>query len=110
MKERRRHVRTKPDPSLPARAVRGIDALLKESLEVIDISVGGMALVAPNIATGAKMKLTLTLGSEIEHLVDVEVRWAAAGNIGVSFLDPPAAAAHAIQKYVSELLERGAAV
>ena len=107
--ERRRHVRTKPTPALPARAVRALDALVQESLEIVDISVGGMALASVNMEPGAKMTVTLSLAGHGDHVVDVVVRWAAQDSIGVELVDPPAAAAQAIQRYVAELLERGAA-
>jgi hypothetical protein len=110
MKERRRHVRTKPDPSLPAVAVRRIDALLKESLEVLDISPGGMALAMRDVPLGTRMDIALTLGSAEALPLEVEVRWAGEGSVGVSFVDPPAATSNAVQKYVAELLERGGAV
>jgi hypothetical protein len=110
MRERRRHVRTKPDPSLPARAVRTVDALLRESLDVIDISVGGMALATRPIDVGTRMTLTVTLGAEPERAIEVEVRWAATGMIGVEFVDPSHETSHAVQRYVAELLERGASV
>lgn len=107
--ERRRHVRTKPTPALPARAVRALDALMQESVEIVDISVGGMALASVNAEPGVKMRLTLSLAGHGEHVVDTEVRWASRDSIGVAFVDPPASASHAIQRYVAELLERGAA-
>jgi len=106
--ERRRHVRTKPTPALPARAIRALDALVQESLAIIDISVGGMALAGVNANSGVRMKLTLSLAGHGEHVVDAEVRWAAGDTVGVAFVDPPADAAQAIQRYVAELLERGA--
>lgn len=95
---------------MPARAILSVDALLRESLDVVDISVGGMALVMKPTEAGARMKLTVTLGSDVEHVLDVEVRWAAMGMVGVEFIDPSPATAQAVQKYVAELLERGAAV
>lgn len=108
--ERRRHVRTKPTPALPARAVRALDALLQESLEIIDISVGGLALASTEVEPGTKMTLTLTLGENgSEHVVDAVVRWARRGAVGVELVDPSPTATQAIQKYVAELLERGAA-
>jgi c-di-GMP-binding flagellar brake protein YcgR len=110
MKERRRHVRIKPTASQPARAVREIDALMHETLEIIDISVGGMAISDASLAVGATTKLKLSLTGHGEHLINVEVRWVANGAAGVTFVDPPAAAAHAVQRYVAELLEVGAAV
>lgn len=108
--ERRRHVRTKPTPALPARAVRPIDGLVQESLEIIDISIGGMALASVNTEPGTRMKVTLSLAGHGEHVIDTEVRWTSRDSVGVAFVDVPPQAAQAIQRYVAELLERGAAV
>lgn len=107
--ERRRHVRTKPTSALPARAVRALDTLLQESVEIVDISVGGMALASVNADVGTKMRLTLTLAGQGEHVVDVIVRWASRDSIGVELVDPPAPTTQALQRYMAELLERGAA-
>lgn len=107
--ERRRHVRIKPTAAMPARAVRALDALLQETVEIVDISVGGMALASVRAEPGTKMRLTLSLAGHGEHVLETEVRWAARDSIGVAFVDPPAEAAQAIQRYVAELLERGAA-
>lgn len=108
MRERRRHVRVKPVPALPARAVRTVDAILRESLDVIDISVGGMALAMRPVDVGTRLALSLTLGSDAEQPIDVEVRWAAVGMVGVEFVNLSHDMAHAVQRYVAELLERGA--
>lgn len=107
--ERRRHVRMKPTPSRPARAVREIDTLLNESIEILDISVGGMALADTSLAVGALTRLKLSLDGHGEYFVDVEVRWSANAVSGVTFVSPSPPAAQAIQKYVAELLEIGAA-
>lgn len=108
--ERRRHVRTKPTPARPARAVREIDALMNESLEIIDISVGGLALAETNLAVGTTTKLKLSLSGHGEYFVEVEVRWSRNGTTGVTFVTPSQPAFQAIQRYVAELLEVGAAV
>ena len=107
--ERRRHVRTKPTQALPARAIRSIDALVQESLEIIDISVGGMALAGVHADGGAKMTLKLSLAGQGDHVVDAEVRWASRDAVGVAFVEPATEAAQAVRRYVAELLERGAA-
>ena len=107
--ERRRHVRTKPTPALPARAVRALAALLQEAVEIVDIRVGGMALASVNAEVGSTMKLTLTLAGQGEHVIDAVVRWASRDSIGVELVDPPAPTTQALQRYVAELLERGAA-
>ena len=102
MRERRLHVRIKPTPSSPATAVRELDALMHESLAIIDISVGGMALADVTLPVGTTTKLKLALTGHGEYFVDVEVRWSANGATGVTFVAPSPAAAQAIQRYVAE--------
>ena len=109
--DRRRHVRLKPSAEVPARVALLGDGLMREALDVIDISVGGMALASPALKdskAGARLKLVITLGAHDDHAVEVVTRWAIAETIGVELVDPPATATHALGKYVAELLERGA--
>ena len=106
--ERRRHVRAKPTADLPANAVIGA-GLLRESVPILDVSVSGMALALGGKAAGERLALRVSLAGQGEHDVNVEVRWGTAEIAGVALVDPPDEAAHAIQRYVGELLERGAA-
>jgi hypothetical protein len=109
--DRRRHVRLKPTAEVPARVALLGDGPMREALDVVDISIGGMALASPALKdskAGARMKLMITLGKSDEHALEVVTRWAAAETIGVEIVDPPQAATQAIGKYVAELLERGA--
>ncbi len=109
--ERRRHVRLKPSVDVPARVALVGDGLMRELVDVVDISVGGMALTAAVLAgttPGKRMKLSIALGSDEEHAIDVVVRWTAGGVVGVEVVDPSPRAAQAISRYVAELLERGA--
>lgn len=83
---------------------------MREALDVVDISVGGMALASPALRdqkAGSRMKIVLTLGARDDHAIDVVTRWTAADRIGVEIVDAPPAATQAIGKYVAELLERG---
>ena len=108
--DRRRHVRLKPSVEVPARVVLLGDGLMREALDVIDISVGGIALASPalkNTEVGARLKLVVTLGPHDDHAVEVVTRWAISETIGVELVDPPATATQALGKYVAELLERG---
>jgi hypothetical protein len=108
--DRRRHVRLKPSAEVPARVALLGDGPMREALDVVDISVGGMSLASPALKgskEGARMKLMITLGARDEHAVDVVTRWAAAETVGVELVDPPPAATQALGKYVAELLERG---
>ena len=77
--ERRRHVRLKPSADVPARVALVGDGLMREMIDVVDISVGGMALTAVVLS----------------------------GAVGVEVVDAPPRAAQAISRYVAELLERG---
>lgn len=83
---------------------------MNESLEIIDISVGGLAVAETSLAVGAKAKLKLSLDGHGEYYVEIEVRWAHNGTTGVTFIAPSPPASQAIQRYVAELLEVGAAV
>jgi hypothetical protein len=108
--ERRRHVRVKPTADLPARVALGVESLVRETAEVHDVSVGGLALGSKQLASsppGAKVLLELMLGTYGDHRVDVEIRWTAGDLVGVELVAPKADAAQAISRYVSELLERG---
>ena len=108
--DRRRHVRLKPSAEVPARVALPGDGLMREALDVVDISVGGMALASPALKdskAGARMKLVITLGTQ-DYSVDVVTRWATSETIGVELVDPPPAATQALGRYVAELLERGA--
>lgn len=108
--ERRRHVRVKPSPDLPVRVALAGDGLMREALDVMDLSVGGLALSSPALAStkaGDKLRLHLTLGSNPEHAIDVVIRWISADGAGVELVDPPAAIAQELGRFMAELLERG---
>src|SRR4051794_934393 len=97
--DRRRHVRLKPSVDVPARAALLGDGLMREALDVVDISVGGMALASPVLKgtkEGARMKVVLTLGAKDEHAIDVVTRWTKTDTIGVELVDPTPAATQAI--------------
>ena len=108
--DRRRHVRLKPSAEVPARVALLGDGLMREALDIVDISVGGLALASPALKdskAGARLKLVITLGTHDDHAVEVVTRWATSETIGVELVDPPLAATQALGKYVAELLERG---
>lgn len=108
--ERRRHVRVKPTADLPARVALGLDSLVRETAEVHDVSVGGLALGSKQLASsahGTRLRLELMLGGFGDHRVNVEIRWTAGEVVGVELVEPAPEAAQAIRKYVAELLERG---
>jgi hypothetical protein len=110
--ERRRHVRLKPTAELPARATLDVSGLLKEALDVVDISAGGVALVKPpnGVTSGARIELRLALGADGEHAFGGVVRWVSADAFGIEFVEPAPPAEQALRRYVGELLERGMSV
>jgi c-di-GMP-binding flagellar brake protein YcgR len=108
MDERRRHVRAKPVPELPARVLYELMPPITEALDVLDISVGGLAITQ---ATGVnasteRLKLRLVL-PDGTFAIEGKVRWIARGMVGLELVDPPQETTRAIQRYVGELLERG---
>ena len=108
--ERRRHVRLKPSIEVPARVALLGDGLMREVLDIVDISIGGMALTSPALLStkpGTRMKLQVTLGERDEHAIEVVTRWASSETIGVELVDAPPSATQALNRYVAELLERG---
>lgn len=110
MAERRRHVRVKPTADLPIRVAIGVESLVRETAEVHDVSVGGLALGSKQLATkpvGARITLEVMLGTYGDHRVEVQTRWSAGDLVGVELVDPSGEGAHAIRRYVAELLERG---
>ncbi|MDB4946084.1 MAG: hypothetical protein JWP97_5618 [Labilithrix sp.] len=110
--DRRRHVRVKPTADLPARVALASGGLLREALDVLDLSVGGFALSSPLVsgkAPGERFKLQLALGAGVEHTVEVVVRWASPEGAGVELVEPTPAVAQELQRYIGELLERGGA-
>ena len=108
MDERRRHVRAKPVPELPAHVLYEVMPTITEALDVVDISVGGLAIVqAMKVdASTTMMKLRLVL-PDATHVIEGKVRWVAKGMVGLELIDPPQETTKAIQRYVGELLERG---
>ena len=108
--DRRRHVRVKPSPDLPVRVALVGDGFLREALDVMDLSVGGLALSSPALAgtkPGDRFRIHLALGASAEHALDVVTRWISGDGAGVELVDPPAATAQELSRYIAELLERG---
>lgn len=110
--ERRRHVRVKPTADLPARVALASGGLLREALDVVDLSASGFALSSPLVAgkaVGDTFALQLSLGAGAEHTVKVVVRWSSADGAGVELVDPAPAVAQELQRFIAEHLERGGA-
>jgi hypothetical protein len=108
MEERRRHVRAKPTPALPAQVLQSVSATITEPLDVVDISVSGIAVLQgmkpEPVASTLKLRLVLPGAT---YPVEGVVRWVAKGMLGLEFVDPPEDTSKAIRRYVGELLERG---
>ena len=109
--DRRRHVRVKPSPELPVRVSLAGDGLLREALDVMDLSVSGLALSSPalaNLKPGERLRLHVTLGGNAEHAVDVVARWISQDGAGVELVDPLPSTVQQLARFIAELLERGA--
>jgi hypothetical protein len=109
MDERRRHVRAKPTPDLPAHVVAEVSPVINETLDVVDISVGGLAFMQgmKKEPVGTSVKLRLVL-SGTPHTVQGVVRWVAKGMLGVELINQSDDTAREIRRFIGELLERGA--
>jgi len=111
MDERRRHVRAKPTADLPAHVLYEQMPPITEALDVMDISVSGLAIVqgtmnkAPPPLDSA-MSLKIVIANDT-LAINAKVRWVARGMIGLELVEPAPETAKIIQRYVSELLERG---
>jgi len=108
--ERRRHVRLKPTPELPIHVALATDSLMREALDVIDLSVSGLALSSAALASskpGDRLLLHITLGSTPVHVAEATVRWTSAVGAGVELVNPSARTAQELARYIAELLERG---
>lgn len=107
MEERRRHVRAKPTPALPAHVVRALTPGIAESLAIVDISVSGLAIaLAAGATVGDRIELQLHLGASAYAIVGT-VRWSSRGMVGLELVDPAPDTAKAVRAYVGDLLERG---
>lgn len=111
-RERRRGVRLRPVPELPAEA-RLLDD--DRELSVWDVSVGGLAVSMRedlrDLELGSRHRVRLSLSRYGELDLEVEVRHRggdAAGTLGLMLVDPPSRAVAVLGRYVAELLERGA--
>mgnify|MGYP001358366364 CR=1 FL=1 len=102
----------RPLPELPISVIRIGEGAIHESLEVIDASIGGLALATEGSLVSARIgdrfSIRMSLAKYGEHQVDVVVRWSAPQQTGVELTDLGPEPTAAIRKYVAELLERGA--
>jgi hypothetical protein len=101
----------KPIAECPAAAT--LEGDTSESLDVADVSVGGIAFltneVLRQVSVGARLTLKLSLSHYGEHRVAADVRYVNPSALtGMQFADLTPEATKAIRRYVAELLERGA--
>ena len=93
---------------MPASVVSSLSPAISESLDVVDISLGGFAIVQGSKAdvVGTELALRLVLPSAT-YPITACVRWVARGMVGLEIVNPAEPATSALRRYVGELLERG---
>lgn len=112
-RERRQHVRVRPTADYEVR-VELVDGVIATPLQVVDISVGGLGLLVDGIVSkfGVGRELTLRIASPRAAAVSVKAIVRHVSPIvsvcGVELVSLGEDARHAIERTVSELLERGA--
>ncbi len=107
--DRRQHVRVRPNLELPASVELATDSMTK--LQLVDISLGGLGLWIQRgkpQAAGDEMSLRMTLGADTVDVRAVVRHSRDDGMCGVAFVDVSEQAHEVINRYVSELAERGA--
>jgi c-di-GMP-binding flagellar brake protein YcgR len=108
--DRRRHVRVRLASDYDVR-VEVIDGAVYSRVQVVDLSVGGLGMLieAPvdSYELNAALELRLATPEAEPVLVTALVRHRARGVCGVEFQKLDEAAAAALRRAVSELLERG---
>lgn len=108
--ERRRHVRIRPLPELPAR-VRRTDGAGME-LELFDVSIGGLGFVTErgfvDSRRDERIPIRLELGRYGVYDVVAVVRHVGPSTTGTEIDAPTPALTTALGRYIAELLERGA--
>ena len=81
---------------------------ITEALDVVDISISGLAIMQGSVEHGVGTTVALRLVlSDVTVPFQATVRWAAKGMVGLELLGPPEETTKVVQRYVGELLERG---
>jgi hypothetical protein len=116
MQERRQNVRVRPAPDYEVKIDFG-DGLVKVQCSVMDVAVGGVALVVDelfsHIKTGESIKLGVTLPGRERFETMASLRYTQGkpgGRCGIHFNNLTEAQQTALSRAVSELLERGHSV
>ncbi len=109
--ERRRHVRIRPLPELPAKLVR-TDTGAEVPLEVYDVSIGGLGLVTDRglraLSRDARVSLRLDLARYGRFELAGTIRHVGDTLTGCELVDLPPGYVQAMGRFIAELLERGA--
>lgn len=109
--ERRRHVRIRPLPELPAKLVR-TDLEAEEVLEVFDLSIGGLGLVTrgsiAEMSRGQRLDVRIDLGRYGTFPLVANVRYVGEALTGCELDELPPGYVAAVGRFIAELLERGA--
>lgn len=110
--ERRNHVRVRPGSETPI-LVELLGAI-RISVEVYDVSVGGLCMLREgalaDAKVGADLAFRITIGGQAPFDVQCNVRHTGSPRhavVGVAFGELTPEATKAIRAYVSDLLERG---
>lgn len=116
MQERRQNVRVRPAPDYEVKIDFG-DGLVKVQCSVMDVAVGGVALVVDelfaHLKSGEPIKLGVTLPGHERFETSASLRYTQGkpgGRCGIHFNNLTEEQQTALSRAVSELLERGHSV
>jgi c-di-GMP-binding flagellar brake protein YcgR len=108
--DRRRHVRVRPTNDYDIR-VEVVEGAVFSRVQVVDLSLGGLGMLIEPPTDGYPLDAPLELRVSTPEAEPVRaraiVRHRARGVCGVAFQNLDEAAASALRRAVSELLERG---
>lgn len=92
---------------MPAFATRVSEGIVRDRIEIADISVSGLRLMLSDPAPPPELELELSLANAKPLRLNVFQRWRANGIVGFEFVGPNPEIVAAVGRYVAELLERG---
>ncbi len=106
-------MRVVPRSDLPIKVMIPGKGILQDPIKVVDVSVGGIAVLRnssfASAAVGDLLKLRVSFAAYGTHEVQAEVRRNDGVTVGLQFVEAPSEMLTTATQYVSELLERGAA-
>jgi hypothetical protein len=116
MQERRQNVRVRPAPDYEVK-IDFSDGLVKVHCSIMDVAVGGIALVVDelfsNVKSGEQLTFGVTLPGVDRFETSASLRYTQGkpgGRCGIHFNNLTEAQQTALSRAVSELLERGHSV